>query len=161
MEVLEDLRLGREIKHAGYRQHMVFGRDLIRLHWAAGAIGMVNNLTKNIYATFRFRPLLLLGAWLALLVFCGFPLVGLFLPGSLIRITNFLTVLMIALLYQQASLFYNRISVAWVFTFPVALALVLYAMLRSMILTIRQGGVVWRGTFYPLSELRRNLGPLR
>jgi glycosyltransferase involved in cell wall biosynthesis len=161
MEVLEDLRLGREIKHAGYRQHMVLGRDLIRLHWAPGAIGMVNNLTKNIYATFRFRPMLLLGAWLGLLVFCGFPLAGLFLPGTLIRITNFLSVLMIALLYQQASLFYNRISVAWIFTFPVALALVLYAMLRSMILTIRQGGVVWRGTFYPLSELRRNLGPLR
>jgi glycosyltransferase involved in cell wall biosynthesis len=161
MEVLEDLRLGREIKHAGYRQHMVLGRDLIRLHWAAGAIGMVNNLTKNIYATFRFRPTVLLGAWLGLLIFCGVPLAGLFAPSALIRIVSILSLLMVALLYQQTSLFYTRINVAWVFTFPVALALVLYAMLRSMVLTLIRGGVVWRGTFYPLSELRRNLGPLR
>lgn len=161
MEILEDLRLGHEIKHHGYRQQMVFGRDLIRLHWAAGAIGMVNNLTKNIYATFRFKPILLLGAWLGLLIFCGVPLAGLLAPSSLIRITSLVSVLMIALLYQQASRFYTPVSVAWVFAFPIALALVLYAMLRSMILTLRQGGVVWRGTFYPLGELRRNLGPLR
>ncbi len=161
MEILEDLRLGHEIKHHGYRQQMVFGRDLIRLHWAAGAIGMVNNLTKNIYATFRFKPMLLLGAWLGLLILCGVPLAGLLAPSSLIRITSLVSVLMIALLYQQASRFYTPVSVAWVFAFPIALALVLYAMLRSMILTLRQGGVVWRGTFYPLGELRRNLGPLR
>ncbi|HEX3987046.1 MAG TPA: glycosyltransferase [Acidobacteriaceae bacterium] len=161
MEVLEDLRLGREIKHAGYRQSMVLGRDLIRLHWAAGAFGMLNNLTKNIYATFRFSPMFFFGAWLGLLVFCGVPLAGLFAPHALIRITSLLSLLMVALLYQQASRFYTRIHPAWVFTFPIALALVLYAMLRSMILTLRQGGVVWRGTFYPLKDLRRNLGPLR
>ncbi|MGA7524226.1 MAG: glycosyltransferase family 2 protein [Acidobacteriaceae bacterium] len=160
MEILEDLRLGREIKHHGYRQHMVLGRDLIRLHWAAGAFGMVNNLTKNIYATFRFSPLLFLGAWLGLLVFCGAPLAGLFVPHTIIRFTSILSLLMIALLYQQASRFYNRIGLAWVLTFPVALTLVLYAMLRSMIVTLWRGGVVWRGTFYPLRELRRNLGPL-
>jgi glycosyltransferase involved in cell wall biosynthesis len=161
MEILEDLRLGREIKHQGYRQRMVFGRDLIRLHWAAGPIGMVNNLTKNIYATFRFSPILFLGAWLGLLVFCGVPLLGLFAPSALIRVTSILSLLMVTLLYQQASRFYTSISLVWVFTFPVALLLVLYAMLRSMILTLIRGGVVWRGTFYPLRELRRNLGPLR
>lgn len=160
MEVLEDLRLGREIKHHGYRQRMVLGRDLIRLHWAPGAIGMVNNLTKNIYATFRFKPALFFAGWLGLLIFCGVPFVGLFAPSTLIRITSILSLLMVALLYQQASRFYTRIHLAWVFTFPVALVLVLYAMLRSMIFTVRQGGVVWRGTFYPLAELRRNIGPL-
>jgi len=161
MEVLEDLRLGREIKHRGFRQRMVLGRDLIRLHWASGAFGMVNNLTKNIYATFRFRPTLLLGAWLGLLVFCGVPLAGLFIASALIRIFSILSLLMVALLYQQASRFYTRISLVWVLTFPVAVVLVLYAMLRSMFLTLRRGGVVWRGTFYPLRDLRRNLGPLR
>jgi len=28
--------------------------------------------------------------------------------------------------------------------------------LRTLVLNLRQGGIVWRGTFYPLEELRRN-----
>jgi glycosyltransferase involved in cell wall biosynthesis len=161
MEVLEDLRLGREIKRRGFRQHMVLGPGLIRLHWAAGAFGMVNNLTKNIYATFRFRLYALLAAWLGLLLVCCTPLAGLFAASWYIRAVSILSLLMIALLYQQASRYYNRVSPAWVFTFPVAVILVLYAMLRSAFLTLLRRGIVWRGTFYPLRELRRHLGPLR
>jgi hypothetical protein len=32
----------------------------------------------------------------------------------------------------------------------------LYALVRSMVLTLWRNGVVWRGTLYPLDELRRN-----
>ena len=30
-----------------------------------------------------------------------------------------------------------------------------YMLLRSTVVTLRQGGIVWRDTFYPLDELRR------
>jgi hypothetical protein len=40
---------------------------------------------------------------------------------------------------------------------PVSTALFVYIMLRSMTLTLANGGVVWRGTFYPLEELRRGM----
>jgi glycosyltransferase involved in cell wall biosynthesis len=160
LEVLEDLRLGYIIKSSGYRQHLVLGRDLIRLHWAAGALGMVHNLTKNIFATFRFRLSLLLGAWIGLLILCFTPLAGLFAPWP-IRSAALVALLMLALLYRLASRYYNRIRLPYVFTFPVAVALVLYAMLRSTVITLLRRGVVWRGTFYPLRELRRNAGPLR
>ena len=40
---------------------------------------------------------------------------------------------------------------------PVGAALFVYTMLRSMALTLWRGGVVWRGTFYPLEELRRGM----
>jgi cellulose synthase/poly-beta-1,6-N-acetylglucosamine synthase-like glycosyltransferase len=160
LEVLEDLRLGYQIKHRGYRQHVVFGPGLIQLHWATGVFGMVHNLTKNIFATFRFRITLFLGAWLGLLILCFVPIAGLF-GNTYIRVVSVLSLLMIALLYQQALRFYNRINPAYVLTFPIAAALVLYAMLRSALFTLIRRGIFWRGTFYPLRDLRRQAGPLR
>jgi hypothetical protein len=68
---------------------------------------------------------------------------------------------MIALLYQLGSRYYNRIHPLYVFTFPIAATLVLYAMLRSALFTLIRQGIVWRGTFYPLKDLRRHAGPLR
>ena len=43
---------------------------------------------------------------------------------------------------------------------PIGAALFVYIMLRSMTLTLARGGVVWRGTFYPLGgvEKRHGLG---
>jgi hypothetical protein len=40
---------------------------------------------------------------------------------------------------------------------PVSTILFLYTLLRSMILTLVQNGVVWRGTKYPLDELRKGM----
>jgi hypothetical protein len=39
--------------------------------------------------------------------------------------------------------------------------LFLLSMLRSAVLTQTRRGVVWRGTFYPVEELRKHAGPLR
>jgi len=40
---------------------------------------------------------------------------------------------------------------------PISTALFVYTMLRSTFLTLGRGGVVWRGTFYPLEELRKGM----
>ena len=39
MEVLDDMKLGKVIKQAGFAQRNVFGEDLISIHWANGAHG--------------------------------------------------------------------------------------------------------------------------
>ena len=40
---------------------------------------------------------------------------------------------------------------------PVSSTLFVYALLRSMFVTLRDGGVTWRGTKYPLDELRKGV----
>jgi tellurite resistance protein TehA-like permease len=67
---------------------------------------------------------------------------------------------MLLLLYRYYRR-YTGIATWYAITFPLAALLVLYAVLRSMILTLLRGGVMWRGTLYPLGELRKNAGPLR
>jgi glycosyltransferase involved in cell wall biosynthesis len=160
MEVLEDLRLGFEVKHQGFRQQVVFGRDLIRVHWASGALGMAHNLTKNFFAVFRFRTAALLAATIVLSLLFFAPFAGLFAPWP-IRPASLVALVMIALAHSYSCRHFTGISFFYLFTLPIGAALLVYALLRSMILTLARGGVVWRGTFYPLRELRRHAGPLR
>ena len=40
--------------------------------------------------------------------------------------------------------------------YPLVSVLFCWIVLRAMALNLRRRGIVWRGTFYPLSELRRN-----
>src|SRR5712675_2557647 len=55
MEVLDDMKLGKVVKKAGFAQRNVFGGDLISIRWARGAKGVVNNLTKNFFAVLSFQ----------------------------------------------------------------------------------------------------------
>jgi hypothetical protein len=51
---------------------------------------------------------------------------------------------------------------AWNYLFfPFSALTFTFTLLRSMAITLKQGGVRWRGTFYSLAELRKNAAPLR
>ena len=159
MEVLEDLRLGVEVKRHGYRQRVAFGRDLVRVRWVVGAAGAVRNITKNVFAAFRFRIWLTLCVAAALALLCLGPIAA--LAGNWwMRASGFLMLLMLFLLYRYYRR-YTGVAAWYALTAPLATCLTLYAILRSMVLTLLRGGVVWRATFYSLDELRKNAGPLR
>jgi glycosyltransferase involved in cell wall biosynthesis len=157
MEVLEDIRMGMRLKSAGFTQRMVFGPGLVRVHWASGVHGLLRVMTKNMFSLFRFQPVLLLLGCAWMLLFCVAPVGWLFVPGAL-RCAGLVTAVAIALVYRA----YGRISgfSAWyAVLFPVGGLLMVFALLRSMVVTWKQGGVLWRGTLYTLEELRKNAGP--
>ncbi len=158
MEVLEDLKLGYQVKSHGFRQQAALGLGLIRLHWAPGALGIVRNLTKNIFAVFRFRLWSPFLAAIMITVFCIYPVFGLFGPWTM-RAASFVVFAAAFALYRDCGRRFHGISAAYAFLLPVAACLIIYALLRSVFLTLVRQGVVWRGTFYPLAELRKNAGP--
>jgi glycosyltransferase involved in cell wall biosynthesis len=154
MEVLEDVALGRRVKAGGFAQRAALGLDLVRVRWAVGAFGVVDNLAKNVFALFHFRPALLLGAACGGLgLFTLFPLAACLAGGAFCWPTGVFLVALF-LIYQQAGK-YHHFSALQMVTFPVASVLLLYAMLRSMVLALWRGGIIWRGTFYSLGELRQ------
>ena len=158
MEVLEDMRLGFRAKREGYAQRVAFGKDLVRIRWAESAWGILNNLTKNLYSTFRFRTSLLLAACIGMLLMCLTPFVALFFPGPA-QWAGIITLFVLLLL----NLHYSRLTdipPIYLALFPVATLMFVVTLLRSMILVLWRGGVLWRGTLYPLKELRRQAGPL-
>jgi hypothetical protein len=55
----------------------------------------------------------------------------------------------------------NGISPFLAILYAPTVLILAWAFLRSMILTIKRGGVIWRGTLYPMAELRRGMIPWR
>jgi hypothetical protein len=51
----------------------------------------------------------------------------------------------------------NRVSPLYALTHPVGAILFCYMIARSVVVTLWQGGVTWRGTFYPLRDLKRGV----
>ena len=50
-----------------------------------------------------------------------------------------------------------RISPLYALTQPVGALFFCYMVLRSTVVTLWQGGVTWRGTFYPLEKLKKGV----
>ena len=85
----------------------------------------------------------------------GIP-VGLVLAPGLAKAGFVLAYVSVAALYIRTSRWAPIQPLYFVF-YPLAAVLFIFAILRSMILTLRQGGIVWRGTKYSLDELRAAL----
>ncbi|HKD02731.1 MAG TPA: glycosyltransferase family 2 protein [Terriglobales bacterium] len=155
-EVLDDMKLGKVVKAAGYAQRNVFGEDLISIRWARGALGVVRNLTKNFFAVMSFQwPRAVLSCF-ALAFLNLMPFVGVWLAHGWARVPYALAALSMYLIYYGMSGM-SAVPSYYFFLHPVSTLLFVYTMLRSMMVTLWHGGVTWRGTKYPLEELKRGL----
>ena len=156
MEVLDDMKLGKIIKNAGFVQRNVFGEDLISLHWVRGTFGIVENLTKNFFALLSFQWPRTVASIVALAFLNLGPFLGLWMAQGWARIPYAVALASLFGIYYGMSRF-SDVAPYYFFLHPVSTCLVMYTVARSMVLTIRQGGIVWRGTKYPLEELRKGM----
>ncbi len=155
-EVVDDMKLGKVIKNGGFRQRNVLGNDLLEIRWAMGARGVVRNLTKNFFAVMSFQWWRAIGFCLAAAIANVLPFLGVFLAHGPARIPYAVALACIFFLYVGMSV-YSDVRPWYFFLHPLGTLLFIYTMLRSMIFTLWRGGVEWRGTLYPLDELRRGL----
>jgi glycosyltransferase involved in cell wall biosynthesis len=152
MEIVEDLALGSRIKRARLRQRIATGPDLVSVHWASGVSGILNGLMKNLFAVFRYNSIVALLSCVWFTLFCIVPSVFLAIPQT--RTPAILTFASVALLYVISSR-QSKVSPWYAVLFPISAILIVYSIVRSMMTTLKNGGVTWRGTFYPLSDLRK------
>jgi|HubBroStandDraft_5_1064220.scaffolds.fasta_scaffold11893_3 glycosyltransferase involved in cell wall biosynthesis len=154
MEVLDDMKLGKVVKQAGFAQRNVFGGDLISVRWGKGAMGIVNNLTKNFFAVLSFQwwRTVISAFGLAFLNFG--PFLGVLLAHGWARVPYAVALGSMFLIYIGMSR-RSAVPVYYFLLHPVSTTLFIYTLLRSMLLTLWNDGIVWRGTKYPLDELRK------
>jgi len=153
-ELIDDLALGRLLKRSGARQRFALPASIVGVRWHIGVRGLTRGVEKNAFAAVGYRTAPAVLAVVAQTTIAAMPVLGLFLPGWLPKVASLAAWAGAALAYYVASRSV-RVRTWQVIFMPVGGALFAYAFLRSTILALARGGVVWRGTFYRLRDLRR------
>lgn len=156
MEVADDTKLGKVLKRHGFRAEILEGSALMSVRWVIGLRGVIDGLTKNSFAGFDFNPFKMLAGVSGLVVTSLVPFAALFLPFGPARAMAASTLLTMTAgaaamrRVTQASAWYGL-------AYPLACVIFIYIILRSTWRAYRQHGIVWRGTLYPLEELKRGV----
>jgi len=156
MEVVDDMKLGKLVKDCGLRSGVARAGDSVSVHWHAGVGNMVRGTTKNFFATSGFR------LWLTsihvggLLLMGVFPIVALPFVHGWVRGLALIALGLPAIIEAGAAIEFG-VSPLYAFTYPVGALIFAWMLARSAIVTLWRGGITWRGTFYPLDELKRGV----
>lgn len=151
----DDLKLGKILKSAGFRQDAAYGGGLLLVEWYANLRELIRGLEKNAFAGMDYRLSLLLPGALCHLAGSVWPYLALFLTTGVTRLVYAATVLTIMLIFMDSVTFHH--SKRWyAIAFPFTALLFVYILLRTALLNLLHGGITWRGTFYPLKELKNN-----
>lgn len=160
MEIVEDVSLGWLVKKELRRKSMmVLGPGLAKIAWMQGPFGIVSLLEKNAFAGFRYSIRTTVVASVLLGLQAVVPLLALAAGpwGVAACVTLYCSVAM----SFHANRKLNNISPWLAILYAPGVVILAWSFLRSMILTIRRGGVTWRGTLYPLADLKRAMIPWR
>src|SRR6266478_4059008 len=156
MEVLDDMKLGKIVKRSGFRSAVGIAQDSVTVRWHAGLGNLIRGVTKNFFAGAGYKIGIVALGIAGLFLIDVAPFFGVFLGHGWIRMFAAIAVFM-ALSFHAAVAYTMRVSPLYALTHPLGAVLLGYMLLRSTIITLKQGGIVWRDTFYPLDELRRGV----
>lgn len=151
----DDVKLGHVVKLAGGRQMLAGGRGAIRVRWYANVPELVRGLRKNTFAGLEYSLAFVVAAVVAQLVFNVWPFVALFVTSGVLWWLNLAIAIVFMLMY--AAVASGSGSKPWLaIGYPVAALIFAWIIVAATWLTIRRGGIEWRGTFYSLAELKAN-----
>lgn len=150
----DDLRLGLLVKQARFKQRLLIGKRHLQVEWYGSLKEAVKGLEKNIFSGFGYRLPVAIGSLAGqLLAFFG-PFAGLLLLPRWSGIAYAASACIMAALYAASVRRLSDSTGEDAAALPIAVWLLVVVMARSVYLTLRRGGIYWRGTFYSLSRLR-------
>lgn len=151
----DDMKLGKLLKHSGYQQDVVYAPDYLAVEWYASTGELIRGLEKNAFAGAEYSVPLVIGGT-ALTLACGvWPFIATVVTEEIVR-KIYLLVVVLTLTVATDCARFHRMNPWYALGYPLASLLMAYIMLRTMLLNLVQGGIYWRGTFYPLRELKKN-----
>ncbi|MEN0052240.1 MAG: glycosyltransferase family 2 protein [Mucilaginibacter sp.] len=147
----DDLKLGSIIKSAGLKQGVLGGSKYVCLEWYKNMKEFTNGLLKNSFAYSGYSLAKSIASTLMVLICFVLPVPLMLIFGSsLIRIMA-----LVVIVFQIIYMISVRPNKWWyAFMIPFASFIMAYVTLKSALITIKQGGIYWRDSFYPLAMLK-------
>lgn len=156
MEVVDDVKVGKLVKEAGLRSGVGKAGPAVSVHWHAGARNLIRGTEKNFFAAANYS-LWMAGAQLfSIFMAWIFPWLALPFVHGWTRIFAIVAIV-VPMMAQAGAAREFRVSMLYALTQPVGALIFLWMLLRSTIITLRNGGITWRGTFYPTKELKKGV----
>lgn len=154
LEVVDDMKLAKIVRKAGARSCVGLAEEHVSVRWHAGVANIVRGVSKNFFAAAGFSLALVLAYTMLILLVTVAPIAALpFVKGWALAFAAVSAAISIG--FQAGGAYVLRASPLYGLTQPIGAMIYLYMVMNSTVLTLRQGGIVWRGTFYSLKELRR------
>jgi len=151
----DDMKLGKILKKGGYRCDVAYGPEFLSVEWYSSLGEVLRGLEKNAFSGCDYRIWFALCGVVFNLVCTVWPYLALFFTTGPTRLIYACVVLLLTLLFADCASFHG--SRRWyAIGFPLATLLFVWIIIRTTILNLFQGGISWRGTFYPLAELKKN-----
>ena len=151
----DDLKLGKIIKQAGFRQDVVFAPEFLAVEWYASLRELIRGLEKNAFSGADYNIALVLFGVVVHVLCTIWPYLAIFVTHGATRAIYVIVVGLATLIFVDSVRFHG--AKPWhALGLPFSSALFVFILLRTMILNIVQGGIYWRGTFYSLKELKGN-----
>ncbi len=156
MEVIDDMKLCKIVKQAGFRSGVGISRQAVVVRWQSGVGNLIRGTTKNFYAAFGYNLAFAVFSWGSVFCVNVLPIFGLVLGHGWVRALAAASVA-IPLVFEMGVDWAMEVSPFYAVTYPLGAILFSWMVARSVIVTLWRGGVEWRGTFYPLAELKRGV----
>lgn len=156
MEVVDDIGLGLVLYEAGARTAFVIGLSEVSIEWYGSLRAFVRGLEKNTFATVGYNyGVATLVAILNLLTLRDLVLTPWRFGGGWFGVAA-TAALLVAMVVAHIPVTRAAGRKPWfALGLPLAFAVMPWIFARSAFLAWRRGGILWRGTLYPLAQLRK------
>jgi glycosyltransferase involved in cell wall biosynthesis len=156
MEVVDDMKLGKIIKLGGYKSCVGVAVGFLSFRWQSGFRNLINGVTKNFFAGLNYSIPFAATAIIGMLLTNFVPFVAVIFGLGWVRILAGISVA-VALLFHMFVDIRGKISPLYALTHPIGALIFCWMILRSVIVTLRNGGVTWRDNFYKLDDLKKGV----
>ena len=152
LTVLDDVKLGLLLRRAGKRTRAFIGGDDVECHWGTTALSIIKIMEKNYFAALDYRLGLALAGCIFTIIVSTLLVLGLIsgTPAGLAAAVSPLSLIL------PAGILARRLGWSWpcAIGMPFMFLVFFYSVLNSAFVTLRQGGIRWRDTFYSLETVR-------